>query len=140
MMLQTIFSAQQCFEQLLMVTLAKLDKLESVLKQQALSEADATIAASLLSNLRQYFSSSQVWLVDKTLTVSPLKLAQEQLDALNTLLRTAHLSMGSHGVVGIIIRSLNTYTNLLNSQAQQLRHQHMRRLHKRSTTSRMALQ
>jgi hypothetical protein len=139
MLLQTLFSAQQCFEQLLMVTLAKLDKLEVILKQQQLSESDACVASSLISNLRQYFSASQVWLVDKTVTVSPLKLAQEQLEALNERLRAARLPMGSHGVVGMLVRSLNTYTNLLNSQAQQLRHQHLRQLHKPLRMSRMAV-
>lgn len=139
MVLQTIYSAQQCFEQLLMVTLAKLDKLESILKQQRLSEVDAAVAASLLSNLRLYFSSSQVWLVDKTITESPLKLAHEQLEALSDLLRAARLPMGNHGVVGMIIRSLNTYTNLLGSQAQQLRHQHLRSFHKAPMKHRLAV-
>lgn len=130
MILQTLYSAQQCFEQLLIMTLAKLDKLEAMLKQQRLSEADSCVIASLFITLRQHLNKSQIWSVDTAVKTSPLKQCQEPLQALTDLLQAKRLGIGTHGAVGMMLRSLNTYLNLLESQAKQLRHQHLKHMQK----------
>lgn len=130
MILQTLYSAQQCFEQLLIMTLAKFDKLEAMIKQQRISEADSCVITSLFITLRQHLNKSQVWLVDAAVKTSPLKQCQEPLQALTDLLQAKRLGLGTHGAVGMMLRSLNTYLNLLDSQASQLRHQHLRQMRK----------
>ncbi len=139
MVLQTLFSAQQCFDQLLLLTLSKLDKLQAILKQQAMSTDSASSTAALISALRQHFSASQVWLVDKTTTMSPLNLARLELETLSDLLQSAELSVTNRGAIGMIIRSLSTYANLLQNQAEHLRHQHLRHTHKAPSVAAIAL-
>jgi len=129
-MSQPPFSAHQCFEQLLTITLTKLDKLESIINHQRMTDPEICIISSLIKDLRQQVSRSQIWLVDHHSSAAPLDLARAQLQSLTDQLQSSILPIGTRGAVGMITRSLNTYLNLLNGQAVELRYQHLSRLHR----------
>jgi len=120
------FSANQCFDQLLALTLGKLDKLDAILKQQRLNQDDACVLLSLVRSLRQHISTNQVWLDDEHSVDSPADLARKEVQVLSEQLQSLHLPTSTYGAIRMVMRALNTYLDLLINQGKCIRYQYLR--------------